>query len=143
MVAIFKKFRARYTHKWTSAIEGMEEYAIKEWSQALSGFTADEIKRGLDAWAGDWPPTLIEFKNACKGKTGKNEFGLDYIPECYRTKTFEKSRLLSSDDRDKKRKSVISGISNMKKGLSESRDLTKEERDAMYEALRMSAKKVN
>lgn len=41
--------------------------AAREWSEGLAGFTPDQIKRGLAAWDGDWPPSLPEFKKACLG----------------------------------------------------------------------------
>jgi hypothetical protein len=98
--ALFKKFQARYLHKWTSAIEGIEEVAVEEWSQALAGLTGDQLKNGIDSWKGDWPPTAEEFRSACIGKA-KNGFGLDYIPECYRDEpVIDESKLLSSDQRE-------------------------------------------
>lgn len=29
--------------------------------------TGEQIKRGLDTWNGDWPPSLPEFCRACMG----------------------------------------------------------------------------
>ena len=49
----------------------------------MGDMTPDQIRRGLDSLNADWPPTLPEFKALCTGK-GKNGFGLDYVPECYR-----------------------------------------------------------
>ena len=42
------------------------EVAIKEWGNGLAGLTADDVKRGLEVWQEDWPPSLPEFKKACK-----------------------------------------------------------------------------
>ena len=54
------------------------------------------------------------FKSKCLGR-GVNEFGLDYIPEYYRTSPVtDKSRLLSSDERDVKRKKASEQIRNLK-----------------------------
>lgn len=64
--ALFKKLQARYGHKWTSSVEGIEEIAVTEWGDVLSGLTGDDIKRGFDAWRGDWPPSATEFREACK-----------------------------------------------------------------------------
>jgi hypothetical protein len=66
--ALFKKFQARYGSKWVSAIDGIEELAVTEWAEALSGLTGGDIKRGLDAWDGEWPPSAMEFLRACKPK---------------------------------------------------------------------------
>ena len=118
--AIFKRLQARYGHKWTSTIDGIEEVAVNEWSARLSGLTGEEIKRGLNEWSGEWPPSADEFRDACLGKkSGKNEFGIDYIPECYRSvqRTLDKSKLLSSDDREKRRDAVKRNISSLKDAL--------------------------
>lgn len=81
---LFKKFQARYIHKWVSAIQGIEEQAVKEWSEQLSGLTGDEIKRGLDEWTEDWPPSAPEFVKCCKGKGGSRQHNTaahkEYIP---------------------------------------------------------------
>lgn len=86
--ALFKRFQARYLHKWTSAIEGIESIAVAEWSQKLNGLSGDQIKTGLDNWSNDWPPCADEFRDACLGrKVGLNEYGLDYVPEIYRVQS--------------------------------------------------------
>lgn len=59
--------QARYGHKWTSTINGIEELAVREWSEGLTGFTGEEIRRGLEWWDDEWPPSLPEFKEACRG----------------------------------------------------------------------------
>ena len=66
VAAIFKKMQARYIHKWTSSIDGIEEIAVDEWSKALAGLDADAIKRGLDSMAGSWPPSAPEFAELCR-----------------------------------------------------------------------------
>lgn len=102
-------------HKWTSAIEGIEEVAVKEWSEGLAGMDGEQIKRGLEEWDSDWPPSLDEFKNACVGKK-VNGFGLDYTPEYHRPQR-KQERLLSSDARDAHRKEVsgkaVNGIKKL------------------------------
>lgn len=54
--------------KWTSSIEGIEELAINEWSDVLSGITGDQVKHGLNEWKEDWPPTAHQFRSACIGE---------------------------------------------------------------------------
>jgi len=96
--ALFKRFQARYGHRWVSAIDGIEEVAVEEWRNRLSGVTGEQIKHGLESWDGDWPPSSEEFKKACNGRQ-TNEFGLDYIPECYRQQPERsRDRLLSSSN---------------------------------------------
>lgn len=40
---------------------------MDEWRQGLAGMTGEQIKRGLETWDGEWPPSLPEFRNACTG----------------------------------------------------------------------------
>jgi len=63
--AIFKKFQVRYGSRWISSIEGIEEYAISEWSNVLGGLSAEQVETGLDLCVSDWPPSLPEFKKMC------------------------------------------------------------------------------
>jgi len=49
-----------------AAIEGIEDECIKEWSNGLSGVTAEQISNGLDKWREEWPPSLPEFVKCCK-----------------------------------------------------------------------------
>ena len=102
--ALFKKLQARYGHKWSTCIEGIEEMAVTEWSQGLAGLTGEQIKKGLDNLTDGWPPSLPEFRAACLNKQ-VNGFGLDYVPECYRQEK-RPERILSSDARDEHRKEV-------------------------------------
>jgi hypothetical protein len=113
--AIFKRMQARYGHKWTSAIEGIEETAVREWSEGLGELSADQVKRGLDSWDQAWPPSLPEFRAACLGN-GRNEFGLDYTPEYYRPVIRDRSRLLSSDDREARREKAREIFRQMREG---------------------------
>lgn len=79
VAAIFKKFQARYGHKWTSAIEGIERMAVSEWSEGLAGYTADEIKEGLERWNNIWPPALPEFQKACRERSRFNQSHKEYL----------------------------------------------------------------
>ena len=67
VVEVFSKLQVRYGHKWTSNFSTPElvRLAVSEWADGLSGFTAEEIGRGLEVWQEDWPPSLPEFKRAC------------------------------------------------------------------------------
>jgi len=65
VAAIFKKLQARYGHKWTSSIDGIEELAVDEWAKALAGLDAEAIKRGLDSMTCSWPPSAPEFAELC------------------------------------------------------------------------------
>lgn len=116
--ALFKKWQARYGHKWVSAIDGIEELAVDEWGQVLDGVTGEQIAHGLEIWDESWPPSAPEFKTACLGKV-KNGFGLDYVPECYRDAPIvDESRLLSSDDREKSREAGKAALAEMKRKLN-------------------------
>lgn len=112
--AIFKKFQARYLHKWTSAIEGIEQIAVDEWSKVLAGLNGEEINHGFDTWKEEWPPSAEEFRAACVGG-GKNRFGLDYIPQYHREEPItDKSRLLTNDQRKASREKGKEELQRMK-----------------------------
>lgn len=114
--ALFAKFQVRYGHKWVSTIEGIEETAVTEWSQGLAGLTGEQIKFGLDSLVDEWPPSLPAFRAACTGK-GVNDFGLDYVPECYRET--KRERLIESDENKEKHKAAYkSGMSGLKNILN-------------------------
>lgn len=69
MAALFKRFQARWQHRWTSAIDGIEDIAVREWAEGLAPLTPDHIKRGLvDTIDEDWPPSMGEFRKACLGR---------------------------------------------------------------------------
>lgn len=94
---------------------------MNEWAEILGGLTGEQIKHGLGVWRQDWPPSADEFKSACIGKV-KNGWGLDYIPECYRDEpVVDKSRLLSSDQRE-------ASIEAAKAELQRMRDILKGKR---------------
>ena len=112
VAALFKKFQVLYLHKWSSALEGIEDYAVHEWSEALGGLTGDQIKNGLANLDDEWPPSAISFRRLCEGK-GINGFGLDYVPECYRETKREK--LIESDESKAKHKAAYkSGMAGLK-----------------------------
>lgn len=112
VLALFKKLQAIYLTKWTSALEGIEETAMVEWSQALRGLTGEQIKKGLDSLSEEWPPSAISFRALCEGKA-VNGFGLDYVPECYRET--KRERLIESDENKAKHKKAYTiGMGNLK-----------------------------
>ena len=66
IAALFGKFAVRYGHKWTSAYpESLLAAAVQEWAEGLGGLTGQQLRRGLDMWDEDWPPSLSEFRKAC------------------------------------------------------------------------------
>lgn len=68
--ALFDRLHARYGTKWIHQHPTkLEQLALTEWQEKLSGMTAEDIRRGLDRWDGDWPPSLPEFVKACKPST--------------------------------------------------------------------------
>lgn len=116
VLALFKKLQGIYLHKWTSALEGIEDTAISEWQTALGGLSGDQIKKGLDSLSDEWPPSAVGFRALCEGK-GINGFGLDYTPECYRER--KRERLLESDENKAAHKAAYEkGMSGLKDILS-------------------------
>lgn len=119
VAGIFKKFQARYGHKQTAAILGIERLAVAEWGEILAGLNLDQIAAGLANWNSDWPPSAHEFRKACIG-AGRNEYGLDYVPEYYRPENAitDRSRLLSSGDRDAQRETARGHLAELRARLN-------------------------
>jgi len=44
----------------------MSKLIAAEWADKLSSLTDNEIKRGLDALSGDFPPSLPKFVETCR-----------------------------------------------------------------------------
>src|SRR5690554_5480115 len=102
---LWQRMAMIYGHKWTSAYGDKDDGT---WSSGLSGITGRQIAAGLRACVDSgepWPPTLPEFRALCLGRSaGPNEHGLDYVPQHLRPQPLrDRSRLLSSDERDAKR----------------------------------------
>ena len=112
VAALFKKFQAIYLHKWTSAIEGIEDTAISEWSQALAGITGEQIKVGLDNLSEDWPPSAIAFKALCEGKQA-NGLGLDHAPP-YHSQIKRDKTLDSDESKERRRKAHSVGMGGIR-----------------------------
>lgn len=118
-----------YGHKFASAygesaIEGNDiTEAARTWSSGLRGLTGEQIAQGLRECincGASWPPTLPEFVKMCKG-IGENEFGLSYIPECYR-KEHRRERILESDEnKEAHNRAYQSGMSGIKDILKKAR----------------------
>ena len=72
VVRILSHLQARYTHRWQSAIENDEVYAlvVTDWMRELSGLKDSQIAHGLSLLPVSWPPTCGEFRLLC---TGENE----------------------------------------------------------------------
>lgn len=119
VAAVMAKFSVRYLHKWDSAIDGRELEVTAEWAERLAGLTPEQILHGLDSWDAEWPPSCEEFRRACLGAQKVNEFGLNYVPEYHRQgkRITDRSRLLSNDDRDRRRAGYRAGLSDLKAAL--------------------------
>ena len=99
IVGIFKKFQARYLHRWTSAIQGIEEVAVKEWGEELSGLNPEQIQNGLLNLPVVWPPNAQEFRVLCVGEPEPARLDSSH-------RETRKSRLIESDDRKEEKKNI-------------------------------------
>lgn len=108
------KFSATYGESAVNTDNSLTE-AARTWASGLRGLTGEQIANGLRECVDcgeSWPPTLPEFVSMCKGKS-INEFGLDYVPECYREK--KRERLIESDEnKEAHRKAYSVGMGNIK-----------------------------
>lgn len=108
---IFKKFQAIYLNKWTSALGGIEEIAMKEWAQALAGLEPEHIERGLNNLPKSWPPTVFEFKELCLGEPEDKRLDASHREN-------RVSHMIESDEVKEKRKiAAKSAVADMKKVL--------------------------
>lgn len=65
---LFTRLATMYGNKFLDMWKGLDLQAVKQaWAEDLAGYSADELKRGLE-WckAQAWPPTLPEFMTACR-----------------------------------------------------------------------------
>ncbi len=71
IVRLFAKLYARYGNQWSSQWdnERILKLAHSEWYEELKHYYLEDIKRGLDAYRGDFPPNLMQFSKACKKPT--------------------------------------------------------------------------
>lgn len=65
---IFQRMENYYLSLWKDRFGTFPRERVKQaWAEELAGYTANEIKRGLDAAKGmKFPPTLPEFLTACR-----------------------------------------------------------------------------
>ena len=70
VAGLFARFQAIYGHRWTSAIDGIEEQAVAAWGYALAGITGDQIGAGIDTLACEWPPSAPQFRLHCLYASG-------------------------------------------------------------------------
>ena len=125
LVNLWERMTHLYGHKWTStfgesAVSGNELTDVaKTWASALQGLTGEQLAEGLRGCvnrADPWPPSAPEFVGLCK-KTGRNEHGLNYIPQHLRVPILDRSSLLSSDVRDEQRKSFRENLHKLANNL--------------------------
>lgn len=65
---LFTRLATMYGTKFLDMWKGLDLNAVKQaWAEDLAGYSADELKRGLE-WCKtqDWPPTLPAFMTACR-----------------------------------------------------------------------------
>lgn len=65
---LWQRFLMMYGNKFADMWRDLDPNAVKRaWAEDLHGYTADELKRGLE-WSRTqaWPPTLPEFMKACR-----------------------------------------------------------------------------
>jgi len=130
MARLWQRMAEVYGHKWVSSYgqgvsdDGELTDVAQTWAKGLSGVTPEQFARGLEhcVKSGEaWPPTLPEFRQFCFG-TQINEFGLNYIPEyCRPQPERRRERLLSSDEREAKRKNLSENMSVLKRTIEKHR----------------------
>lgn len=65
---LWSRFASMYGNKFLDMWRGLNIDEVKSaWAEDLAGYSADELKRGLE-WCKTqaWPPTLPEFMTACR-----------------------------------------------------------------------------
>ena len=65
---VFRRMEDYYLSKWVDSFGSIPRERVKRaWSEELAGYSAQEIKRGLDSCRSRaWPPTLPEFLTLCR-----------------------------------------------------------------------------
>ena len=127
---MWKRMTHIYGNRWASSFGSVEDggklsSVAATWAKALDDITPQQLADGLNAClrsGNPWPPSLPEFRAMCLG-AGVNSFGLDHVPEYYRSAPITaKSRLLSSDERDKRRKDGLDKIRELRRSLGGGKD---------------------
>lgn len=67
-------------------MDGIEDVAVREWSNELAGLTPAQIEHGLASWDSEWPPSSPEFRYCCLGgkplhRTGAHKFFPKALPK--------------------------------------------------------------
>ena len=134
MVNLWERFGHLYGHKFTSTYgasplneNGQLTDVVRTWATGLAGVTGEQVADGLRACVASgeaWPPSLPEFTAMCRGKK-EDPFKLGFVPEAYRKPILDKSKLLSSDDRDERRERTREGIQAMRQKLLKTTKLAK------------------
>ena len=69
ITTLFQRFHGIWTDKWARAMPSAEimESAKLDWQQALAGFSADQIRAGIEkARLEEWPVSIGQFVKLCK-----------------------------------------------------------------------------
>lgn len=74
---------------WLSQYGTSEENAFRTWSKALSGYTIEQIQRGVTnatggiEWLGNFPPNLAQFQKLCLTVTHPSHkpFQIEHHPQ--------------------------------------------------------------
>jgi len=85
--------RLQYPHQWASAYptDDIVDEAMQLWAEKLAGLTGEQLKRGLDAMSGSFPPTVTEFRELCIG---------DALHNTGAYKDFERPKLLEARNKE-------------------------------------------
>lgn len=83
---IFEHLLTIYGRKFSMALDGVDIGKAKQiWAKALAGYSADEIKRGLEAClTHKWPPALPDFLEMCRGRVDYDEAFYDAVEQMIR-----------------------------------------------------------
>ncbi len=126
LINLWERMTHIYGHRWISAYgesavyDGELSDTAKTWGSGLHGVNGDQLAQGLHACierADPWPPSLPEFAAMCKGR-GKNDLGLDYVPEYHRSRETRPGRMLESDpDKAKRKEAAAEGVRSLREVL--------------------------
>ena len=104
-------------------VDGRLTEVARTWVSGLAGITGEQIAVGLMAccdMSDSWPPTLPGFRAACLGKKDYSGGDRHYCPTYngpVHERITDRSKLLSSDDRDAQRAKNREHVAKMKAAL--------------------------
>lgn len=115
-------------HRWTANFgesatneQGALTDTAQQWAEALGDLTGRQVANGVRAaFRADskWWPTAGGFREMCLAKSKARNLGLDYVPEYYRAdRILDRSRLLSSDDRERRREVARQQLQSLREAL--------------------------